>query len=91
MSKNEITGDEIKTKVSSKEYEENFDKIFRKEKTSVGYPPLTTNKPVESSDKDDWDEERIDIIGSNGNTAEHYKPSLDDIYQKIERDYNEGN
>ena len=34
-----------------------------------------------------WNEARIDIIGSNGNDGLIYKPSLDDIYQKIEKDY----
>jgi hypothetical protein len=29
MSRNDITGDEIKSKVSSKEFEDNYDKIFR--------------------------------------------------------------
>lgn len=72
MSKNDITGDDIKSRVNTKKYEENYEKIFRKEKHHVGYPPLTPNQPVESTNKDDWDEERIDIIGSNGNSGEHY-------------------
>lgn len=72
MSKNEITGDDIKSRVNTKTYEENYEKIFRKEKRNVGYPPLTSNQPVESTNKDDWNEERIDIIGSNGNSGEHY-------------------
>lgn len=43
----------IRTKPNSKEYDANYDKIFRKK-------------------KDDWDEARIDVIGQNGNTGEHY-------------------
>jgi hypothetical protein len=35
MSKNPITGDEIKSKINSKEYEENFDNIFRKENIEI--------------------------------------------------------
>lgn len=54
-------------------YEAEMDRLFpRKRKDNVGYPPLTPNQPVESTNKDDWDEERIDIIGSNGNSGEHY-------------------
>lgn len=67
---NDITGDKLQSKVSNQNFEDNFDRIFRKEKTNVGYPPLTPNKPVEPAD--DWDEKRIDIIGSNGPTGEHY-------------------
>lgn len=32
MSKNDITGDEIKTKTTSDAYRDNYDKIFRKKK-----------------------------------------------------------
>jgi hypothetical protein len=70
--RNDITGDKIQSKISNANFENNFDAIFRKDKkTTVGYPPLTTNKPLESTDE--WDEKRIDIIGSNGPTGEHYK------------------
>jgi hypothetical protein len=37
----------------------------------------------------EWDESKIDIIGSNGNEGLHYKPCLDDIYQRVEEDYND--
>ena len=30
MSKNDVTGDNIKSRVNTKEFETNFDKIFRK-------------------------------------------------------------
>jgi hypothetical protein len=35
LSRNEITGDEIKTKVTSKEYEEGYDRIFKKKPQSL--------------------------------------------------------
>jgi hypothetical protein len=35
MSRNEITGDEIKTKVTSKEYEDGYDRIFKKKPQSL--------------------------------------------------------
>lgn len=56
--KNDITGDDIKSKGISKAFEENFDRIFRKPKPEA----------------DEWDEDRIDTIGQNGNTGEHYEP-----------------
>lgn len=69
---NDITGDKIQSRVTNKQFEDNFDRIFgKKDKTTVGYPPLTPDKPVEYSE--DWDEKRVDIIGSNGNTGDHYK------------------
>jgi hypothetical protein len=51
--------DKIKTKVPSKEYSDNYDKIFGKKIVDVIYP-------------DSWDEERIDIIGQNGALGLHY-------------------
>jgi hypothetical protein len=49
--KNDITGDSIISKTNTKQYEDNWDKIFGKKK-----------KPEEL-----FDEDRIDIIGQNGN------------------------
>lgn len=69
---NDVTGDKIQSRVNNKHFEDNFDKIFgKKEKATVGQPTPTTNKPVESAE--DWDEERVDIIGSNGNDGLHYE------------------
>jgi hypothetical protein len=60
-SKNDITGDKIRTKgVYSKEGEDRFDAIFRKKK-----------EPVQL--ELDFDEDRIDIIGQNGPTGDHYE------------------
>ena len=67
---NDVTGDKIQSRINNKQYEDNFDKIFR-QKTAVGYPPLTPNKPLEPAE--DWDEKRIDVVGSNGNDGLHYK------------------
>lgn len=36
--KNDITGDQIKTKLPSENYRNNFDKIFGKKKKKVGKP-----------------------------------------------------
>ena len=70
---NNITGDALISKLGNKEQQEkfnnNFDAIFGKKekKTNGGYvpPPL----PVDTS----WDDDRVDIIGQNGNTGEHYE------------------
>lgn len=44
-----------------KKFDDNYDLIFgRKEKY------------YDSDETTDWDEDRIDIIGLNGNTGEHY-------------------
>lgn len=52
MSKNDVTGDKLISKINNKNYEDGYDKIFKKEKV----------KPSE-----EWDEKRVDIIGQNGN------------------------
>jgi hypothetical protein len=82
MSKNPITGDEIKSKLNTPEFEANFDNIFRKNK--VAPVEDTADKPLEcpkynececymaGSCQEGWDENRIDTIGQNGNTGEHY-------------------
>lgn len=63
MSKNNITGDSIRSKPLSKEGEENWDRIFGK--------------------KEDWDEKRIDTIGSNGNSGEHYDALCDTCGKEV--------
>ena len=69
---NDITGDKIQSRTNTKQFEDNFDRIFgKKDKNTVGYPPLTADKPVEPAD--DWDEKRMDIIGQNGPTGDHYE------------------
>lgn len=69
---NDITGDKIQSKLSNKQFEDIFDRIFgKKDKATVGYPPLTPDKPVEPAEE--WNEERVDIIGSNGNDGLHYE------------------
>ena len=69
--KNDITGDTIKSRVNSKEFEDNFDAIFRQK------DPLCKVCGKSLSDKGNecaytacplnWDEARCDVIGQNGN------------------------
>ena len=51
----------VARKTDKEKFEENFDKIFGKKE-----------KYYDSDETTDWDEDRLDIIGTNGNTGEHY-------------------
>lgn len=81
MSKNDITGDEIKSKANNKAYEDNYDKIFKRKPQSLDaayerramMQGLVT-KPLFDENKEVWpDEKRIDVIGQNGNDGDHYE------------------
>ena len=68
MGYNNITGDSISTRFGTKEQQEKFDEAFdnifgtKAKKTNGGWKP----PPLPTQAKDDWDETRIDRIGSNG-------------------------
>jgi hypothetical protein len=67
---NDITGDKIATRTVTKDYENNFDRIFRKDKVAEATPAPT--EPVEPTQLelafgDEEAERRMDIIGQNGN------------------------
>ena len=69
MGYNNITGDSISTRFGSKEQQEKFDQEFdrifgdKKKKTNGGWtPPPLPN----------FNEDRIDVIGQNGNDGDHY-------------------
>jgi hypothetical protein len=79
---NNITLDKIITKIPTKEYMDNYDAIFRKKvkedpdesplnwrwvNPPVAQPVVPSDKPVVSTEE--WDEDRMDIIGQNGNTG----------------------
>jgi len=69
--RNDITGDELRSKLSNKNFEDNFDAIFRKKKEPLNEYPDNGNDPEK------WDEARVDVVGSNGNTGEHYEELKD--------------
>jgi hypothetical protein len=70
MSRNDITGDSIRSKPLSKEAEDNWDRIFgKKDKTQ---DPITKPFPHNI-----LKQSRIDTIGSNGNEGLHYEYELD--------------
>jgi hypothetical protein len=50
-------------KTDKEKFDENFEKIFGKKKKEVYY---------DSDETTSWDEDRVDIIGLNGNTGDHY-------------------
>ena len=73
--KNDITGDSLISKTNSKEYENNYDKIFRKKESLCdicGKDLASTKECAWTSCPLNWDEERADIIGQNGNVG--YEP-----------------
>ena len=85
---NDITGDAIFSRANTKAFEDNFDAIFRKpveqeepkcqsldsayERRAMQEGLVT--KPVFDENKE-WDEKRMDVIGSNGPTGDHYNQS----------------
>lgn len=99
MSKNEITGDEIKSKISTKEYENNFERIFGKKNIKAGKEEALINAEAcrkspccvvggvsVAPDKfvQSSEEKRQDVIGQNGNVGYH-----EDDYARVEHDYQE--
>jgi len=82
MATNSITGDSISTKYGSKEaqknFENNFDKIFGKKDVLCqvcGKDTSSTKECAWTSCPLNWDEARIDVIGSNGDgfpSENHY-------------------
>lgn len=79
VSRNEHTGAALRVSGYSKEGGDSYDNIFRKPKPTaepkvvMGYPPVTSNQSMESTGE--WDETRVDTIGSNGNDGLHYNQS----------------
>lgn len=66
---NDVTGDALVSKTLSEEGAKSYDRIFgeKKKKTNGGWtpPPLPLNEYPDQ----DWPEERIDVIGQNGNVG----------------------
>jgi hypothetical protein len=64
---NDVTGDALVSRTLTEEGAKSFDRIFgeKKKKTNGGWtpPPLPLNEYPDQ----DWPEDRIDVIGQNGN------------------------
>lgn len=68
--RNDITGDLIKSRVNNQQFEDNFDNIFRKKDPLCdicGKSLSGTKECAFTGCPLNWDETRCDIIGSNGN------------------------
>lgn len=65
---NDITGDAIRSKKPSEAFNKGFGEIDWSVK--LGDAEVSSDKPVVTSE--DWDEDRMDIIGQNGNDGESY-------------------
>lgn len=50
-----------------KQYDENYERIWGKKENK-----LYEDRYYDSDETTAWDEDRIDIIGLNGNTGDHY-------------------
>jgi hypothetical protein len=81
MSKNDITGDSIRSKPLSKEAEDNWDRIFAKriKEQKLSHEDMVDKmleNPVVLAEyelnKSTGELSRIDVIGQNGNDGEHY-------------------
>ena len=82
VAKNDITGDSIQTRAGlSEQGKANWDTIFPPKKRERYVPPplnlegtpATPDKPMEPPKSvDDWDEDRMDVVGTNGNDGLHY-------------------
>ena len=62
MSKYSEAGKGSTNKLKQKKlYDDNYDQVFGKKEVYF-----------DSDETTDWDEDRLDIIGTNGNTGDHY-------------------
>lgn len=74
MARNEITGDEIKSKTNTKEFEEGYDRIFKKDKEPTQLRGCGNAQCYcTGACMEPWDETRIDVVGQNGPTGIHYE------------------
>lgn len=74
MSRNDITGDSIRSKPLSKEAEDNWDRIFGKriKEQKLSNDDMLPEYELDKSSGEVKKVSRIDIIGQNGSTGEHY-------------------
>ena len=72
---NPITGDAIVSRPNTKQFEDNFDRIFGKKDALCqvcGKDTASTKECAWTSCPMNWDEKRIDVISQNGNDGLHY-------------------
>lgn len=102
MSKNDITGDIIQSRMNSKAFEDNFDRIFRRKETfkelakSVEENEELLQNLAEyelhpSTGEVQKKYSRMDVISQNGNEGLHYPESLEDGIAKPNESQFNGN
>lgn len=100
--KNDITGDILQSRMNSKAFEENFDRIFRRKETfeelakSVEENEEILQNLAEyelnpSTGEVQKKYSRMDIISQNGNEGLHYPESLQNGITKPNKDQFNGN
>ena len=74
---NETDAEELKEKLEEWKFDEDGDIVLRQRylKDSEGYESLNE---LENDFFGDWDEQRIDVIGQNGNEGLHYRATEED-------------
>jgi len=89
-STNGITGDSLVNKPNSKEYEENYDKIFGNKFKCNGFcghhECLEHQTDCVRLNK----QSRMDVIGSNGNDGLHYEYELNKSTGEVEKRFKDG-
>lgn len=92
-STNGITGDSLVNKPNSKEYEENYDKIFgKKEPIKLTQHEACSIETIEELIEIHKEKKRsrIDTIGQNGNNGDHYEYELNKSTGEVEKRFKEG-
>ena len=75
---NDVTGDWLHSKPNSKQFEENFDRIFRKKKEVL-------EESIKENEELYTDLSRIDVVGQNGNDGLHYEYQLNKSTGEVEK------
>jgi hypothetical protein len=84
-SKNEHTGDLLQSRMNSKAFEENFDRIFRRKET---FEELA--KSVKDNEEIFKQLSRIDTVGQNGNDGLHYEYELNSSTGEVQKRFIDG-
>ena len=91
--RNDVTGDKIVTKgILSKEGEENFDRIFRKEPVKLTQEEANSIETIEAliDIHKEKKKSRIDTVGQNGNDGLHYEYELNKSTGEVEKRFEDG-
>lgn len=92
MSRNDITGDSIRSKPLSKEAEDNWDRIFKKQGITLTEEELADVEIIADIVQHHHDKKksRMDTIGQNGNNGLHYEYELNKSTGDVEKRFKDG-